>query len=181
MIEDCLIDADDDGICLKSHDPERVVENITVRNCTIRTNRNGIKFGTKSEGGFRNIHISNCIIEKASCDHIRKWQEKLEFIELPTTVISGIALESVDGGIIENVTLSDIQMYDVQTPIFVIMARRNTGQAGNAAFYNSEGIAVNPELKPGQVSHITFRNIYAKSHSKMTSSITTTEGYYIKI
>lgn len=180
LIEDCIIDADDDGICLKSHDPNRIVENVTVRNCTIATNCNAVKFGTKSDGGFRNITISNCFIKKASEDNVRKWQENLEFIEQPITVISGFALESVDGGIIENVNISDITMQDVQTPIFVIMGRRNIGQAGNEDFYNSENNKLDPALKVGKVSNLTFKNITATSHSKMTSSISAAHGYYIE-
>lgn len=180
LIEDCIIDADDDGICLKSHNPNRIVENVIVRNCTISSNCNAVKFGTKSEGGFRNIDISNCFIKKASEDNVRKWQENLEFIELPTTVISGFALESVDGGVIENVNISDITMQDVQTPIFVIMARRNVGQAGNEDFYNSEKNGIDPALKVGKVSNLVFRNITATSHSKMTSSVTAAEGCYVE-
>ncbi|KAA6329299.1 Exo-poly-alpha-D-galacturonosidase [termite gut metagenome] len=180
LIEDCIIDADDDGICLKSHNADHIVENITVRNCTISTNCNAVKFGTKSEGGFKNISVSNCIIKKASEDHLRKWQENLEFIELPTTVLTGFALESVDGGIIENINISDIQMQDVQTPIFVIMGRRNIGQAGNPDFYKAREKALDSTLRAGSVSNLTFRNITAKSHSKMTSSITAAEGYYVE-
>lgn len=180
LIEDCIIDSDDDGICLKSHDANRPVENVTVRNCTISSNCNAVKFGTKSDGGFRNINISNCVIKKASKDNVRKWQENLQFIELPTTIISGFALESVDGGFIEDVNISDIQMEDVQTPIFVIMGRRNVGQAGNQDFYKSDKNPLDPSLKVGRVSNLSFRNITAKSHSKMTSSITAAAGYYVE-
>ncbi len=180
LIEDCVIDADDDGICLKSHDPNRIVENVVVRNCTIASNCNAVKFGTKSDGGFKDIYISNCFIRKASEDNVRKWQEALEFIELPTTVISGFALESVDGGIIENVQVSDIEMEDVQTPIFIIMGRRNVGQAGNDEFYNSENTTPDPALAVGKVSNISFKNITARSHSKMASSITSVPGHYIE-
>jgi hypothetical protein len=180
LIEDCIIDADDDGICLKSHDFNRIVENVTVRNCTISTNCNAVKFGTKSDGGFRNINISNCFIKKASEDNVRKWQENLEFIELPTTILAGFALESVDGGLIENVNISDIEMYDVQTPVFVIMGRRNVGQAGNKSFYSSGNNPMDPTLQVGKVSNLSFKNIKARSHSKMTSSITAVPGYYIE-
>lgn len=180
LVENCIIDADDDGICLKSHDADRLVENIVIRKCTIATNCNAIKFGTKSDGGFRNIKISDCVIRKASKDYIRKWQEKLKFIELPITVLSGLALESVDGGNIENVHISNIQMQDVQTPIFVIMGRRNTGQADDGKFYTSEQSPLDTTLKVGKVSNLTFKNITATSHSKITSSITAAAGYYVE-
>ncbi|NDW11147.1 glycoside hydrolase family 28 protein [Dysgonomonas sp. 520] len=180
LIENCVIDADDDGVCLKSHDVNRPVENVTVRNCIISTNCNAVKFGTKSDGGFKNINISNCVIKKASEDNVRQWQKNLEFIELPTTVISGFALESVDGGFIENVNISDILMFDVQTPIFIIQGRRNVGQAGNDDFYASEKNKFDESLLPGKVSGIHFKNIMARSHSKMTSSVTAFPGNYIE-
>ena len=40
------IDSADDGICLKSHSPDFVCQNIYVYNNTVRTSANGIKFGT---------------------------------------------------------------------------------------------------------------------------------------
>lgn len=180
LVEDCVIDADDDGVCLKSHDANRPVENVVVRNCLISTNCNAVKFGTKSDGGFRNIDISRCTIRKASVDHIRQWQKVLSFIELPTTVISGFAIESVDGGMITDLRISDILMFDVQTPIFVMQGRRNVGQAGNADFYASDKAAFDASLRPGKVARISFKNIMAKSHSKMASSVTAYPGYYVE-
>ncbi|MDR2804770.1 MAG: hypothetical protein LBB85_03885, partial [Dysgonamonadaceae bacterium] len=179
LVENCIIDADDDGVCLKSHNADRIVENIVVRNCTIASNCNAVKFGTKSDGGFRNVKISNCIIHKASADHIRHWQENLKFIELPTTVISGFAFEAVDGGIIENIEVSDITMTDVQTPVFVILGRRNIGQAGDTAFYR-EDKPLDKSLKTGHARNLTFRNITATSHSKMSSSVTASAGNFVE-
>ncbi len=80
LVEDCNIDADDDGICFKSHERKNIVENVIVRNCTIGSNCNAIKFGTVSMGGFKNVDISNCIVHKASEDNIRHWQKNLRFI-----------------------------------------------------------------------------------------------------
>ena len=56
-ITNSYIDSDDDGICLKSHDPNSVCQNVLVKNCTIRSSANGIKFGTASLGGFKNIKL----------------------------------------------------------------------------------------------------------------------------
>jgi polygalacturonase len=41
-ITNSYIDSDDDGVCLKSHDPAAVCQNILVRNCTIRSSANGL-------------------------------------------------------------------------------------------------------------------------------------------
>jgi hypothetical protein len=54
------IDSDDDGVCLKSHDSlGAFCQNILVKNCTIRSSANGIKFGTAHFGGFRNVKLIN--------------------------------------------------------------------------------------------------------------------------
>ena len=57
-----------------------------------------IKFGTESNGGFRNITISNCVFE--GCQ--------------------GLALETVDGALLEDVTITNISMRDIiSAPIFL--------------------------------------------------------------
>ena len=64
-----------------------------------RTGR--IKLGTESSGGFRNIAITNCIFE-----HCR-----------------GLALETVDGGHLEDIVISNITMRNiVNAPIFLRLA-----------------------------------------------------------
>ena len=56
-VTNSYFDAADDGICLKSHSPDFVCQNVYIHNNTVRTSANGIKFGTASLGGFRNIKI----------------------------------------------------------------------------------------------------------------------------
>jgi polygalacturonase len=148
-ISNCRVNSPwDDGICLKSSHGlgvVRVTENVTITNCVLSgydegtlvdgtrtrniTYRGGamgrIKFGTESGGGFRNITISNCVF-----DHCR-----------------GIALEQVDGGILEDVTISNITMRDVQnTPIFIRLGAR---------------LRRPDAVEPGQVRRILIDNIIA--------------------
>jgi polygalacturonase len=67
-----------------------------------------IKFGTESNGGFQNIAISNCTFA-----HCR-----------------GIALETVDGGPLEDVSVSNLTMRDVTSaPLFVRLGKRGRGPA----------------------------------------------------
>lgn len=62
-----------------------------------------IKLGTESSGGFKNIAISNCVFE-----HCR-----------------GLALETVDGGHIEDIVISNITMRDItNSPIFLRLGAR---------------------------------------------------------
>jgi polygalacturonase len=166
LIENCTVDSDDDGLCLKSEDASRPCENVTIRNCTVASNCNGIKFGTASHGGFRNINISNITVKKASEDRIRHWQKGLKFIDQPITVLSGIAVENVDGGLTDNVNINNIWMTDVQTPIFIKLGNRNA--------------AKKPGADPGHLRNVTISNVTAESHSKMTSSITGFPGHDVE-
>jgi polygalacturonase len=67
-----------------------------------------IKLGTESNGGFKNIAISNCVFE--GCH--------------------GLALETVDGALLEDVAISNITMRDIVTaPIFLRLGSRMRGPA----------------------------------------------------
>lgn len=118
----------DDAIVLKSSyalNQVRDTENVTIDNCfvsgydlgtlvggTFKTSSYGrtgrVKFGTESNGGFRNIAISNMVFE-----HCR-----------------GLALETVDGGRLEDVTISNLTMRNVQMPLFLRLGARMRGPAG---------------------------------------------------
>ncbi len=72
-----------------------------------RTGR--IKCGTESNGGFKNITVSNCVFE--GCN--------------------GIALESEDGALLEDVAFTNITMRDISgAPIFIRLGSRMRGPAG---------------------------------------------------
>jgi len=109
-ITNSYIDADDDGVCLKSHDAAAVCQNIIVRNCTIRSSANGIKFGTASLGGFRNIRLIN--------------------IKVFDTYRSAIALEAVDGGFIEKVEVDSLQVRNSGHAVFLRIGERVKGKKG---------------------------------------------------
>ncbi len=131
-ISNCYVNSPwDDGICLKadySLGRPKQTEFVTITNCYVsgcweegtmldatykrfgpeaRVPHTGrIKFGTESNGGFRNITISNCVFE--GCQ--------------------GLALESVDGALLEDITVSNISMRDiVSAPIFLRLGDRMRG------------------------------------------------------
>ena len=117
----------DDAIVLKSsYALNRPVpcDNIAISNCVVTGFKLGtlldgtyqpepvnwvcgrIKLGTESNGGYRNISISNC-----TCLYS-----------------SGIALEEVDQGRMENITISNIAMEHVHHyPIYITTGCRNRG------------------------------------------------------
>ena len=114
IIEDCKIDSDDDGICLKSTS-ERLCEDVIIRNCIVGSHCNAIKCGTESTGGFRDIMIQDCRI-------IPSKEEKVIYGK--GTGLAGIALEIVDGGIMDNVTVSGIQIEGTLAPVFIRLGNR---------------------------------------------------------
>lgn len=112
-IDDCDVETGDDGIVFKSsYTLNRLesCENITVGNCKIKSRCNAIKFGTETNGDFKNIHVRDCFIRE--------------------TRLAGIAVESVDGANIDGLSFCNIQMQNVGTPIFVHLGQRLRGPQG---------------------------------------------------
>jgi hypothetical protein len=105
-ITNSLINSADDGICLKSEgEPEGICENIYVANCTIRSSASAFKIGTGSHGGFKNVTVKNLTIYD--------------------TYRSAIAIECVDGGILESVTVQNITARNTGNAIFIRLGHRN--------------------------------------------------------
>lgn len=143
-ISNCNISCDDDGICLKSDLPDFLPENITVTNCVIASNCNPIKLGTSSYSGFRNVVFSNCVVRRTEESVIWNWSKEYRKVAPGThTGLSGITVQCVDGGTIENISFSNIVMEGIITPIFVVLNHRH----GNG----------------GVIRQLQFSNITAKA------------------
>lgn len=102
-ISDCDIWSGDDAIVLKST-LDRPCKDIAIANCTLSSACNALKLGTESNGGFQNIVISNCTIY--------------------ATRLAGLAIEMVDGGLLEHVSVSNLVMDAVAAPIFIRLGDR---------------------------------------------------------
>ncbi|HWB86278.1 MAG TPA: glycoside hydrolase family 28 protein [Bryobacteraceae bacterium] len=134
-VSNCSVNSPwDDAICLKSCyalGSAKPTEFVTITNCYVaggfeegtlldgtykvagpgyRVSHTGrIKCGTESNGGFKNITISNCVFEKCQ----------------------GLALETVDGALLEDVTITNITMRDIVTaPIFLRLGARMRAPEG---------------------------------------------------
>ncbi|MBN1107803.1 MAG: glycoside hydrolase, partial [Bacteroidales bacterium] len=109
-VTNSYFDAADDGICLKSHSRDFICSNIFVHNNTIRTSANGIKFGTASHGGFKNIRIINNLVFD--------------------TYRSAITFAAVDGGFVEDVTVDSLRSINTGNVIFLRIGERQAGRKG---------------------------------------------------
>jgi polygalacturonase len=152
-VSNCRINSpNDDGLCPKSTyalGERRLTENLAIVNCqvsgfeegtlidgTMKPAKRGygrIKFGTESSGGFRNCTVANCTFR--SC--------------------RGFALEEVDGGIMENITVNNLVMTDVRDyAIYITTGSRNR----------------TPNVTtPSRARNILISNVIADGVDKMSS------------
>lgn len=107
-----FFDASDDAICFKSHDVSKMCENILVHNCVARSSASGIKFGTVTRGGYKNIRIINN--------------------KVYDTFRTAIAIETPDGGEISDILVDSLYVYNTGNAIFLrIGTRWNKGKTGS--------------------------------------------------
>jgi hypothetical protein len=88
-----------------------------------------------------------------------------ERVELRARVISGIAIEMVDGGWLEGVVASNIRMQNVRTPIFIRRGNRNRG--------------ARPDAPPGLLRGVMIDNVHATG-SILASSVTGLPGFDVE-
>jgi hypothetical protein len=103
-VTNCDIDADDDGVCLKSDKNESACESVLVAHCRIRSSASAVKFGTSSHGGFKRITVTD--------------------IHIHDTFRSAIAMESVDGVTLEDVHVSHIRAVNTGNAFFIRLGHR---------------------------------------------------------
>lgn len=172
-ISNCTVNSpNDDAICLKSSYAlgyAKPTQNVTITNCQVSGYDLGtfyygtyerkqasqvpdqegpcgrIKFGTESNGGFKNITISNCVFEYSR----------------------GLALETVDGALLEDVVITNITMRDVtNSPFFLRLGARMRGPK---------------DIPIGTLRRITISNINVyNADSHFASLITGIPSYAIE-
>jgi polygalacturonase len=112
IVSNSRITTTDDAIVMKAT-TAILCQDIVITNCQLSSQGSAIKTGTESNGGFKNITVSNCVIK-----------------DIP--VHAGIELITVDGGMMQNVLLENIAMENVATPFFIRIGIRarpyKTGQ-----------------------------------------------------
>ena len=160
-------DSDDDGITLKSTSP-RLCENIRIADCVVSSHCNAVKLGTETNGGFRNISIAGIVV-KPSYDQREKFFGQW-------IGSSAISLEIVDGGVLENVNVSDITVEGTEAPIFIRLGNRARGYLSDGA--NMEEII--PVDHVGRIDGIRLSNIHIRNAGAMGCSITGLPGHPVE-
>jgi polygalacturonase len=167
-VSNCTVNSPfDDGICPKSSFAlgyARPTENVTITNCYLsgryevgsvidgsfkrmppEFNGTGrIKCGTESNGGLKNITVSNCVFDESR----------------------GIALETVDGALLEDIAITNITMRGAQnSPLFLRLGRRMRGPKDAAV---------------GVLKRVMISNVTSSSGSLMPSIIAGVEGHPVE-
>lgn len=193
-VSNCTVNSPwDDGICPKSSYAlgyARATKNLTITNCFVtggyelgtvldgtfkrwpagrRIPHTGrIKCGTESNGGFQNVTVSNCVF-----DHCQ-----------------GLALETVDGALLEDISVSNITMRDiVNMPIFLRLGSRMRAPAAtpvgklrrvnisNIVASNTAGryASIISGIPGYEIEDVKLSNIYIQSQGGGTSQDATIE------
>jgi len=161
IIRNCNINAADDGICLKSEERHLGCKSILIYNCTVRSSANGIKFGTASYGGFRNVVVKD--------------------ITVYDTYRSAIALEAVDGGVLEDVNVRGVKATNTGNAILIRLGHRNKDSLVSSlrnVHINDVTVAV-PAGKPDKGYNMEGPEL-RYPHNVIPSSITGLPGHPVE-
>ena len=158
-VSNMIADSDDDAITLKSTSP-RLCEDIVISNCVVSSHCNAIKLGTETNGGFRNIIVRGITVKPSD-------DQSSQFFGYPGGIgHSAISLEIVDGGIMNNIDISDITIRGTESPIFIRLADRARPYSKD---HPVEGI--------GSISDVVLHDILINDAGPTGSSITGLAGH----
>ena len=103
-VTNSYFDASDDAICLKSHSGAHMCRNILIRDNVARSGASGIKFGTVSAGGFKDIRIINN--------------------KVYDTYRSAITIQAVDGAKVDNIFVDSLYAIHTGNVIYLRIGDR---------------------------------------------------------
>ena len=159
VVTGCFGDTDDDALTLKSTG-EAPTEHVTISNCVVRSRCNAIKAGTESSGGFRDITIANCVIQPSSQHDGQTGRPE---------GLAGIALEIVDGGSLDGVTISNVTIEETSAPIFLRLGNRARPHKPDQ-----------PKPPVGTFRNVVINNVVARSAGSTGCSIVGIPGNRIE-
>jgi len=159
-ITHCNVNSADDGICLKSHHSNAYNDSIYIADCEVRSSASAIKFGTASWGGFKNITVDN--------------------IRVFDTFRSAIAIESVDGGDIENVNVSRITAKNTGNAIFIRLGHRAGERVGTVKNISIKDMNVEIPFGRPDINYDLRGPEVDFFHNPFPSSIAGIPGHYIE-
>ena len=120
LIEGCTFDTGDDCIALKSGrnaDGRRLaapIQNVVVRDCTMRDGHGGVVIGSEMSGGARDVFAERCQMDSPNLERVLR-----------------IKTNSIRGGVVEGVYMRDVTAGQVADAIVRINFLYEEGDAGD--------------------------------------------------
>lgn len=150
IIRNCYIESHDDAMCLKSASGQ-ANENILIENCKFYSTCNAFKFGTDTQGDFRNIYARNLLLGSLT-------DPSSNFLKR-NDCSTGITLETVDGGNVENILIRNVDIRGSRCPIFIYIGNRGR-------VWNQE------KPKAGYLKNVLIENVTGRDNRIQGSLIT---------
>ncbi len=148
IIVNSKFDVGDDGICIKSGKDEDgrrrgiPTENVIVDNCKVFQGHGGFVVGSEMSGGVKNVSVKNC-----------------QF--LGTDVGLRFKSNRERGGVVENIYISDIYMFDIATDSFLFDLYYG-GKSASESLEDGDTTPTDEVLPPVTEKTPSFKNIYVK-------------------
>ena len=158
IVRNCFINSEDDAMCLKGASGKRT-ENVLIENSTFVSTCNALKIGTDTQGDFRNI-----IARNLKLGGVPDSLETLRDHEAST----GITLATVDGGNVENIIISNVEINQTRCPVFLRIGNRGRVMAGI------------PKPTPGYLRNIVIRDVKGVNNRRQGSLISGINGFPIE-
>ncbi len=137
VIRHCRVSSGDDALCFKGAGQQEL-SRVLVEDCDFYSACNAVKVGTDTQGDFRQVYIRRCRIGGLA--------EDPSGLKHPCAD-SGISLEMVDGGTLEDFLLQDIHIVRAWSPFFLRLENRGRVKPGD------------PVPGPGTLRRVLFSDI----------------------
>ncbi|MDR3930306.1 MAG: glycosyl hydrolase family 28 protein [Clostridia bacterium] len=121
IIRSCDVESGDDACCFKGAS-ERNTERVLIENCRLYSCCNALKVGTDTQGDFRDVLVRNCQIGGVEYDPSGLKHRCSD---------SGVSLEMVDGGTLENFLIENITIDRAWSPFFLRLEDRGRVKPGD--------------------------------------------------
>lgn len=151
IVRNCVVQSGDDAMCFKGASG-RDTENVLVEDSAFATWCNALKFGTDSQGSFRNVLVRRCRLSG-----------------LPGgAATSGITWASVDGGDVEDIVCRDLVIERTGSPFFF----RRGSRARTLPGY--------PKPPVGEVRRLIVERVRGTDNGRRGSMISGIPGFPIR-
>lgn len=149
VIRGCRVSSGDDALCFKGAGM-RELGRVLVEDCDFYSACNAVKVGTDTQGDFRRVYVRRCRIGGLAEDPSGLKHACAD---------SGISLEMVDGGVLENFLFRDIRITRARSPFFLRLENRGRVRPGD------------PVPGPGTLRRVLFTQITGEENGPRGSYI----------